>query len=51
VNIREFQMDIRLRQLCAHIDWRVKWRFGFAQYGCWRFLRIGKLGIQLWRVN
>lgn len=41
-------MDFKQRDL---FDWRVKWRFGFAVFGCTRVLRIGKLCIFLWEVR
>ena len=44
-------MDFRTRALWGRFDWRVKWRFGFYHYGVHRYLRIGKLGIQLWRLS
>jgi hypothetical protein len=45
-------MDYRISKLLlGRFDWRVKWRFGFYHYGVWRYLRIGKLGIQLWEIK
>lgn len=43
--------DIQIRAFTSRFDWRTFWRFGFAHYGCWRYLRIGKLGVRLWRIS
>jgi hypothetical protein len=44
-------MDIRRRGQWGPFDWRTKWRLGFYHYGVWRYFRIGKLGVQLWRLS
>lgn len=43
--------DYRVLHLFDRLDWRAKYRFGLYHYGCWRYLRIGKLGIQLWEIK
>ena len=45
-------MDLRIKgPLLGRFDWRVKYRFGFYHYGVWRYLRLGKLGVQLWEIK
>lgn len=44
-------MDWQTRILGDRIDIRTHWVFiRFPQYGIWRYLRIGKIGIRLWSV-
>ena len=43
--------DIHVRQLAGRFELRTFWRFGVAHYGCYRYLRIGKIGIRLWRIS
>lgn len=43
--------DYRIGRALGRFDWRVKYRFGFAHFGIWRYLRIGKLAVRLWEVR
>lgn len=44
-------MDIR-NHMFGRFELRTKWEWlAFPQYGVWRYLRFGKIGIRLWEIK